>query len=81
MRDTAVTADPFALLAGTLCLMSCPNAEGAPLFLRRIVCNLECLSEHPDVTGEMRSVCRRLALQWERRLVIAETGNGPAPVH
>jgi len=81
MRDSAVTDDPFALLAGTLCLMSCPNAECAPLFLRRIVCNLECLSEHPEVTGELRTVCRRLAQQWERRLVNAETGHGPAPVH
>ena len=81
MRDPTATADPFALLAGTLCLMSCPNAGRAPLYLRRIVCNLECLSEHPAVTGEMRTVCRRLAQQWERQLVNVETGHGPAPVH
>lgn len=81
MNERTKTHDPLAILAGTLCLMSCPNAGNAPLFLRRIVCNLECLSEHPEVTGEMRSVCRRLAQQWERRLVNAETGHGPAPVH
>ena len=81
MRDTTLPADPFALLAGTLCLMSCPRADEAPLYLRRIVNNLEWLSAHPAVTAELRTVCRRLASQWERRLVHAETSDGPSSLH
>lgn len=81
MNDPTLPADPFALLAGTLCLMSCPRADEAPLYLRRIVHNLEWLSDHPGVTAELRTVCRRLAGQWERRLVHAETADGPAPLH
>jgi len=81
MQDPSLPDDPFAILAGTLCLMSCPQADVAPLFLRRIVTNLEWLSAHPGVTRELRTVCRRLASQWERRLVNAETSYGTAPVH
>jgi hypothetical protein len=70
-----------ALVAGTLCLMSCPDSAAAPLFVRRIVANLERLATHPRVTPEMRTVCRRLAAQWERRLEANGSCHGPAPVH
>lgn len=73
--------DPEAIVAGTLCLMSCPNPAGAPHFVRRIVANLEKLAAHPGVTLEMRTVCRRLAGQWEQRLAESLQGHGPAPFH
>jgi hypothetical protein len=81
MIDLPETAEPEALVAGTLCLMSCAGASGAPLFVRRIVANLEKLAGHPRVTLEMRTVCRRLALQWEQRLADCPIPDGPTPFH
>lgn len=81
MNDTTPPGDPFAILAGTLCLMSCPRAGIAPLFVRRIVANLERLAAHPFVNAEMRTVCRRLAAQWEERLADPEEGHGSRPLH
>jgi hypothetical protein len=81
MTDQPEHAEPDALVAGTLCLMSCPRSSGAPLFVRRIVANLERLAAHPQVTREMRTVCRRLAAQWEQRLSEATDGHGPASLH
>lgn len=73
--------DAFAMLAGTLCLMSCPRSGEAPLFVRRIVANLERLSTHPAVNAELRTVCRRLAAQWEERLASSAIKDGPTPLH
>lgn len=74
--------EPQALLAGTLCLMSCPNSTEAPLYVRRIVANLEKLASHPALSAQMRTVCRRLASQWEERLRGGiSDGHGPTPVH
>ncbi|MGE0358447.1 MAG: hypothetical protein AB7P08_16200 [Burkholderiales bacterium] len=70
-----------AIVAGTLCLMSCPESAVAPVFVRRIVANLERLASHPAATLEMRTVCRRLARQWEQRLSAPEPHRGPAPLH
>jgi hypothetical protein len=49
--------------------------------VRRIVANLEKLAAHPRVAPEMRTVCRRLAAQWERRLEANGACHGPASVH
>jgi hypothetical protein len=73
--------DPLAILAGTLCLMSCPRSGEAPLFVRRIVANLERLAAHPGVNAELRTVCRRLAVQWEERLARGEEAHGSPPLH
>lgn len=73
--------DPLAILAGTLCLMSCPRSAEAPHFVRRIVANLERLAIHPGVGSEMRAVCRRLATQWEERLAGAGNPDGSPPLH
>lgn len=81
MRELPDFLEPQALLAGTLCLMSCPRAAHAPVFVRRIVANLERLAVHPGVDAEMRTVCRRLAVQWEERLPIDRGGHGPASLH
>lgn len=81
MRELPDFLEPQALLAGTLCLMSCPNSGEAPVFVRRIVANLEKLAGHPALSAKMRTVCRRLAMQWEERLAGAGGGLGPASVH
>jgi len=51
------------------------------VFVRRIVANLEKLAGHPALSAEMRTVCRRLAAQWEERLAGTAGGHGPASVH
>jgi len=82
MRDLPDFLEPQALIAGTLCLMSCAGSSVTPVYARRIVANLEKLAAHPAVSAEMRTVCRRLAGQWEQRLpVIAGGASGPAPLH
>lgn len=81
MRELPDFLEPQALLAGTLCLMSCPRSGEAPVFVRRIVSNLEKLAGHPALSAEMRTVCRRLAAQWEERLAGTAGGHGPASVH
>ena len=81
MSDLHDVAEPDALVAGTLCLMSCPSSAELPVFVRRIVANLEKLAAHPRVTLEMKTVCRRLAAQWEQRLAEGVGGDGPASLH
>jgi len=81
MNPLPEAPDPFALLAGTLCLMSCPRSTEAPHFVRRIAANLERLASHPGVSSEMRTVCRRLASQWEERLTAAGSAHGSPPLH
>lgn len=81
MADLPESPEPDAIVAGTLCLMSCAGPAGTPVYVRRIVANLEKLSQHPRVTLEMRTVCRRLAAQWEQRLNEFPSSHGPASVH
>jgi hypothetical protein len=81
MKESSEPDDPFAMLAGTLCLMSCPRSGEAPLFVRRIIANLERLAAHPAVNAELRTVCRRLAVQWEERLAAPAITHGPTPLH
>jgi len=81
MPDIPDPLEPEAIVAGTLCLMSCPNSSGTPVYVRRIVANLERLAMHSGVTIEMRTVCRRLAAQWEQRLADCRDGHGSSPVH
>ena len=81
MSEPHDAADPDALVAGTLCLMSCPSSAEVPVFVRRIVANLEKLAAHPRVTLEMRTVCRRLAAQWEQKLSEGPGEHGQASVH
>jgi hypothetical protein len=73
--------DPEALLAGTLCLMSCPGSADRELHARRIVANLERLAVHPEVSTNLRTVCRRLASQWEQRLDLDALARHAATPH
>jgi len=82
MHELPDFLEPQALLAGTLCLMSCPRSSEAPVFVRRIVSSLEKLSRHPALSAEMRAVCRRLAAQWDERLQRGMAdGHGSTSLH
>lgn len=54
-----------AVVAGTLCLMSCFARAPGRYHADRIAQNLALLAEDPDVTPELRTVCRRLGDRWE----------------
>lgn len=55
---------PAAMIAGTLCLMSCYAQHPAPLYAARIADNLSRLALSDSLTAEFRSVCRRMADRW-----------------
>jgi len=55
---------PDALIAGTLCLMSCYAQHPAPVYAARIADNLSRLAEAVTLSGEFRAVCRRMASRW-----------------
>jgi hypothetical protein len=66
------TADPFAVLGSTLCLMSCTMASGCTLYLPRIAENLDWLAARQGLDADFRRLCRRLAEHWD-----AATTNAP----
>ncbi len=67
MLDPHVFADesaPDAIIAGTLCLMSCYAQHPAPAYAGRVADNLLRLAAAPALSGESRAVCRRMAERW-----------------
>ena len=60
-----VEARLAAVIAGTLCLMSCYRQYPLALHAERIAANLELLAANAALSGELRDVCRRLAERWE----------------
>ena len=56
---------PDALIAGTLCLMSCYVAHAVALYAERVKENLGKLSDLPEISPELRLVCRRLSERWD----------------
>ncbi|MCC6378799.1 MAG: hypothetical protein IT519_08295 [Burkholderiales bacterium] len=67
MRDSDLPhADerPDAMIAGTLCLMSCYAQHPAPVYAARIAGNLAALAGSGTLTAEFRAVCRRMAERW-----------------
>ena len=54
-----------AVVAGTMCLMSCAMQTGSMMYVKKIVDNLDLLSTCTDLSCEMRSVCRKLACHWQ----------------
>jgi hypothetical protein len=57
-----------AVVAGTLCLMSCAMQTGSLVYVRKMVCNLNLLAGCPHVSDPMRRLCRNLACQWQGAL-------------
>lgn len=67
MRDRAARHDagrPDAMIAGTLCLMSCYAQHPVPLYAARIADNLARLADAEAMSAEFRAVCRRMAERW-----------------
>jgi hypothetical protein len=53
-----------AIVAGTLCLMSCFAQHPHPSYAARIAGNLADLATSVDASAEFRTVCDRLAQRW-----------------
>ena len=58
-------ARPEAVIAGTLCLMSCYVQHPVPLYAGRVAANLVRLAGLATLSPELRTICRRLAERWE----------------
>ena len=67
MRDLPAVHDderPDAMIAGTLCLMSCYAQHPVPIYAARVADNLTRLAADGALTAEFREVCRRMAARW-----------------
>ncbi len=64
-HDDAADVPIEAVVAGTLCLMSCSMQSGSTLYMKKIVDNLDVLASCSSLSCEMRRVCRRLASHWQ----------------
>ena len=58
-------ARPDAVIAGTLCLMSCYVQHPVALYADRIAANLNRMAQLPVLSPELRTICRRLAERWD----------------
>lgn len=76
-NDDAVDAVE-AVVAGTLCLMSCYANDPRRHHAERIAGNLARLAGAPGVTAPMRTVCRRLAERWDA--IASRLSDAQAPV-
>ena len=65
-------APPEAVIAGTLCLMSCFVQHPAAIYAERIAGNLAQMAGLPALSPEMRALCRRLAERWDGILNAAQ---------
>ncbi len=59
-----------ALMAGTLALLtgyaqSAPGCAHRPLMARKVVSNLFCLSEHPQLSAPMQTLLSNLRTRWQ----------------
>ena len=75
-------SDPSAaLVAGTLCLMSCFAQHPLAIYAERVAANLARLAAEPLLTPEMRTVCRRLGERWDTigQEARAQASQGPLP--
>jgi hypothetical protein len=73
-------ARPEALIAGTLCLMSCYAQHPSPAYAARVADNLLALSGAVLLTPEFRTVCLRMATRWRGLEEDARRAGGRAPV-
>lgn len=67
MPEPALPPDerPEAVIAGTLCLMSCYVQHPVPIYAERVAANLERMTHLPALSAELRSICRRLSARWQ----------------
>jgi hypothetical protein len=71
-------ADPHAVLAATLCMMSCSMQSGCRIYLPRIAENLDWLSAAGAFDQNFRTLCRRLAAHWEAEVSADEVAKRAA---
>lgn len=56
---------PEAVIAGTLCLMSCYTQNPAVVYADRVAANLARMASFAQLSPELRTICARLALRWD----------------
>lgn len=56
---------PEAVIAGTLCLMSCYVQHPVPIYAERVAANLILMAGFATLSPELRTICRRLAERWD----------------
>ena len=63
--DDDVVTSPEAVIAGTLCLMSCYTDRPVAAYADRVAANLARMSSFACISPELRTICARLARQWD----------------
>ena len=58
-------ARPDAVIAGTLCLMSCYTQHPVAAYADRVAANLARMAAFAAFSPELRTICARLARQWD----------------
>jgi hypothetical protein len=58
-------ARPDAVIAGTLCLMSCYTQHPVAAYADKVAANLGRMASFPGLSPELRTICARLARQWD----------------
>ncbi len=58
-------ARPEAMIAGTLCLMSCYVQHPVPLYAEKVAANLARMAQIATLSPELRTICCRLADRWD----------------
>lgn len=58
-------ARPEAVIAGTLCLMSCYVQHPVAIYAERVSINLSRMAGFQALSPELRTICRRLAERWD----------------
>jgi len=54
-----------AIVAGTLCLMSCYVQHPVAAYADRVAGNLHSMTRLGALSPELRTICRRLAQRWD----------------
>ena len=58
-------ARPEAVIAGTLCLMSCYTQHPVAAYADKVAANLAQMAAFAALSPELRTICARLARQWD----------------
>jgi hypothetical protein len=66
--DTEIGANgsrPDAVIAGTLCLMSCYMQHPVASYADKVAANLSRMAAFAELSPELRTICARLARRWD----------------
>jgi len=58
-------ARPDAVIAGTLCLISCYMQHPVTAYADKVATNLERMAAFDELSPELRTICARLARRWD----------------